>query len=154
MTTRLWIYLISAIVLICGKFVHWLLKPNFFNKHTYIRVVRYNDDMSIDVKFIKRQKFNQDDTILINPKHVFNCNGYTSVILTSNSQESINPLDFNSKYDSKDFKTAIRSKVIKDTFETLKPDRFDKLTLLLVLTALQFLAIAYLLYSLLGGQTG
>ena len=130
--------------------MYLIFKRNYFNKYKYVRLVKYNDDMSINVQYIKKDKFNQDNSILINDKHVFNFNGYTSIIITSNSQESINPIDFNSKYDAKKYKDAIKSKLIHDTFASLKVDKFDKLMGLLLLNILQLIAIAYLIYNLLG----
>lgn len=124
------------------------IKRNFLNKHKYIRLVKYNSDMSVTVNYIKRDVFNKNNEILINPKHVYNFNGYTTIILTSNSQESINPLDFDSKYSAKDYQNAIRTKVVSDVFETLKPDKFDKVMALLFLNGLQLLAIGYLIYML------
>jgi len=144
-------YLISLIVLIVGLLIYLFTGRNYFNKHKFVRLVKYKDDMSVQVKYIKREQFNKTNEILINPKHVFNLKGYTTVVITDKSSESINPNDFESKYSAKDFKSGMRSKLVKDAFDSVKVEKFDKMTFLLILSALQFLAIIYLLYSLLGG---
>ena len=51
--------------------------------------------------------------------------GYQTVLITETSGETINPLDFESKYPAEKFKTAIESKIIKDTFSTLKKSKYD-----------------------------
>ena len=136
--------------LIFGVIFYLKYRRNYFNKYKYIRLVRYNDNMTIDVLYIKKENFNQDNAILINPKHIYNFKGYQSVIITSNSVESINPIDFESKYDPKDFQSAMRSKLIAETFASLKVDKFDKVMMLLLLSAVQLIAIAYLLYMVMG----
>ena len=143
--------IILAVFLVVGIILYFTVKRNYFNKYKYVRLVKYNKDMSIKVFYIKRKEFNKDGAILINEKHVFNFKGYTSIIITDNSNETINPLDFDSKFDSTDYKSAIRSKLIKDTFESLKVDKFDKIMMLIVLNIAQLIAIAYLLYMLMGG---
>jgi hypothetical protein len=109
--------------------------------------------MSISVSYYKKEQFNKNDAILINPDHVFNFKGYTSIIITSQSSESINPLDFNSKFNKKDFETAMESKLIQETFASLKADKFDKIMMLLFLNIAQLVAISYLLYNMLGGAS-
>ena len=71
-------------------------------------------------------------------------------IITDKSAETINPLDFNSKFNASDFKTAIESKLIKDTFSTLKPNLFDTTTIILILNLVMTFGILYLLYSIYG----
>jgi hypothetical protein len=108
--------------------------------------------MTININYIKKENFNQDGAIMINPKHVYDFKGYKTVVVTSNSAESINPLDFQSKYDPKDFKSAMHSKLISETFASLKVEKFDKLMMLLFLNVIQLIAIAYLLYTLMGAK--
>jgi len=107
--------------------------------------------MTVSVRYIKRNKFNTDKSLLINPKHVFNFNGYTSVITTYKTAESINPLDFESKYSVNDYKTAIKSKLISDTFATLKVEKFDKVMALIFLNVITLIAIVYLIYNTVEG---
>jgi len=147
----LYYIILPLLALIIGLIVYFGFKRNYFNKYKYIRLVTYNDDMSVSVRYIKRELFNKDDSLLINDKHVFNFKGYQSIITTSKASESINPLNFESKYDPKNFKSAMKSKLIAETFASLKVDKFDKIMFLIVLNVLQLVAITYLLYSLMGG---
>jgi len=141
---------LPVLAIIIGLVYYFGFRRNYFNKYKYIRLVRYNDDKTISVKYIKKEHFNKDLSILINPEHIYNFNGYQTVVTTSKSNESINPIDFTSKFDPKDFKSAIRSKLIAETFASLQPDKFDKMMMLLVLSGLQLIAIAYVLYTLMG----
>ena len=114
-----------------------------FNKHKYLRVVKYNSDKSSTITYHLSSKFKPN--YLINPDHIFNYKGYRTIITTDKSAETINPLDFNSKYNASDFQTAIESKLIKDTFNTLKPNLFDKTTFMLLLNIILTIAVIYLL---------
>lgn len=146
-------YLITlAVILVFSLIGYLVVMRNPWNKHKYVRLVTYNDDMSVSIRYYKRHLFNADQSLLINPKHIFNSNGYTSVITSSYACESINPLDFKSKYERKDFKSAMSSKLIKETFATLKVEKFDKMMMLLLLNAIQLVAIVYLLYIYLGAE--
>jgi len=115
----------------------------FLNKHKYLRVIKFNSDRSSTITYHLSSKFKPD--FLINPDHIFLYNGYRTVIITDKSAETINPLDFNSKFNASDFKTAIESKLIKDTFSTLKPNLFDTTTIILILNLLMSFGILYLL---------
>lgn len=145
------LYSILFFILIVGVVIYLIFKRNYFNKHKYIRLVKYNNDMTISVSYTKREEFNKDNSILINPKHVYNFNGYKSIIITANAQESINPIDFEANYPADKYKVAIKSKAIKDAFQSMQPDKFDKVMALIVLNIIQLLAIAYLLFNLMGG---
>lgn len=115
----------------------------FLNKHKYLRVIKFNSDKSSTITYHLSSKFKPD--FLINPDHIFLYNGYRTVIITDKSAETINPLDFNSKFNASDFKTAIESKLIKDTFSTLKPNLFDTTTIILILNLVMSFGILYLL---------
>ena len=115
----------------------------FLNKHKYSRVIKFNSDKSSTITYHLSSKFKPD--YLINPDHIFIYNGYRTVIITDKSAETINPLDFNSKFNASDFKTAIESKLIKDTFSTLKPNLFDTTTIILILNLIMTFGILYLL---------
>lgn len=115
----------------------------FLNKHKYLRVIKFNSDKSSTITYHLSSKFKPD--FLINPDHIFIYNGYRTVIITDKSAETINPLDFNSKFNASDFKTAIESKLIKDTFSTLKPNLFDTTTIILILNLVMTFGILYLL---------
>ena len=115
----------------------------FLNKHKYLRVIKFNSDKSTTVTYHLSSKFRP--TFLINPDHIFDYKGYRTVIITDRSAETINPLDFESKFNASDFQTAIESKLIKDTFTTLKPNLFDKTTFLLLIILILNIAVVYLL---------
>ena len=114
-----------------------------FNKHKYLRVIKFNTDKSSTITYHLSSKFKPN--FLINPDHIFYYKGYRTIIITDKSAETINPLDFNSKYNASDFQTAIESKLIKDTFSTLKPNLFDKTTFMLLLNIILTIAVIYLL---------
>lgn len=149
--TKTTLYITLLLILVLSIIIWFIFKRNYFNKHKYVRLVCYNKDMSIKVRYIKRENFNKNNEYLINEKHVFNFNGYTSIIVTEKAQESINPLDFESKYNADDYKTAMRSGLVKDAFNSIKVDKFDKVAMLLILNVIQLLAIVYLLYMTFGG---
>jgi len=115
----------------------------FLNKHKYLRVIKFNSDKSSTITYHLSTKFKPN--FLINPDHIFIYNGYRTIIITDKSAETINPLDFNSKFNSSDFKTAIESKLIKDTFSTLKHKIFDTPTILLLLNLVITFAVLYFL---------
>ena len=112
-------------------------------KHKYLRVIKFNTDKSSTITYHLSSKFKPN--FLINPDHIFYYKGYRTIIITDKSAETINPLDFNSKYNASDFQTAIESKLIKDTFSTLKPNMLDKTTFLLLLNLILIIAVIYLL---------
>lgn len=115
----------------------------FFNKHKYLREVVYNNDKSVNIRYHKRANFNPK--YLVNPNHVFNFNGYSTIVTHENATESINPLDFTSKYDAKVFRSAINNKLIDDTFNTLKVAKYDLQQIMLMLSLVLNGVILYLL---------
>ena len=145
--------IIASVVLVIGIILKIALSRNYFNKYKYIRLVTYNENMQVQVQYIKHNQFNKDNRIVINPKHVYNFKGYTTVITTSNSPQSINPIDFESKFDKKHFDSAISSKLIAETFASMKVDKFDKIMFLVLLNAIQLIAIVYLLYITMGSPS-
>lgn len=118
----------------------------FFNKHKYIKVVKFNSDKSAITNFYKRGELPK--TYIINPDHVFNSNGYSTIVMSDKSAESINPLNFESKYDVAMYKSAINNKMIADTFSTLKTSKFDLQQILLFLSlATNFIVLYFVLKS-------
>jgi len=115
----------------------------FLNKHKYLRVIKFNSDKSSTITYHLSSKFKPN--FLINPDHIFNYNGYRTVIITDKSAETINPLDFESKFNREDFQTAIESKLIKDTFSTLKSSTIDKTTVMLLVNIILHIVVIYLL---------
>ena len=130
-------------LLLLGLIAYFIFKRNYFNKHKYVRLERFNRDKSISIRYIKRDQFNNDKSLLINPAHVYNYKGYTSIMTTSECAESINPLDFQSKYDGVKFKTAIRSKLIVDTFDSIKKPKLDFLMISVVLNVVIIMILLY-----------
>ena len=114
-----------------------------FSKHKYLRVIKFNSDKSSTITYHLSSKFTPN--FLINPNHIFDYKGYRTIIITDKSAETINPLDFNSKFNPADFETAIESKLIKDTFSTLKPKLFDTTTIMLLLNLIFTAGVLYLL---------
>ena len=112
-------------------------------KHKYLRVIKFNSDKSSTVTYHLSSKYKP--SFLINPNHIFYYKGYRTIVITDKAAETINPLDFNSKFNPADFQTAIESKLIKDTFSTLKPNMLDKTTFLLLLNLILIIAVIYLL---------
>ena len=114
-----------------------------FNKHKYLRVIKFNSDKSTTVTYHLSDKFKP--SFLINPNHIFNYKGYRTIVITDKSAETINPLDFESKFNHEDFQTAIESKLIKDTFSTLKSNTIDKTTVMLLINIILHIVVIYLL---------
>lgn len=112
-------------------------------KHKYLRVIKFNSDKSSTITYHLSSKFKPN--FLINPDHIFNYKGYRTIVITDKSAETINPLDFESKFNPTDFQTAIESKLIKDTFSTLKSNTIDKTTVLLLLNIILHIVVIYLL---------
>ena len=114
-----------------------------FSKHKYLRVIKFNSDKSSTVTYHLSSKFKPN--FLINPDHIFDYKGYRTIVITDKSAETINPLDFESKFNHEDFQTAIESKLIKDTFSTLKSNTIDKTTVMLLLNIILHIVVIYLL---------
>src|SRR5690606_29797354 len=98
-------------------------------KDKYIKIIKFKNDKSVEVKLIKSNKLPHD--LLINNNHVFMNKGYKTILTSDTVAESINPLDLKSQYPVEKFKTAIESKVINDVFNTIKKDKLDIYKLLL-----------------------
>ncbi|MEM1973673.1 MAG: hypothetical protein QXN68_02665 [Thermoplasmata archaeon] len=120
-----------------------------FNKHKYLRVTQYSKDKSSKVNYYKNSEIPKD--LLINPDHVFIHGGYRTVLTTDASAQTINPLDFKSVYPRDMFTSAIESKLIHETFASLKKPTMDITKLLLVANVVIGIAILYFLISKDGG---
>lgn len=118
----------------------------FLNKHLYIKVITFKTDKSMTVEYFTRSKFKPK--YLVNPDHIFLSNGYTTIVRSETSAETMNPLDFKSKYDVKKFQTAINSKIIDETFSNLKTSKFDLTQIILFLSlAINFIVLYFILKS-------
>ena len=100
-----------------------------YKKDNYIKIIKFKEDKSVEIKRIKTNKLPQ--SLLINNNHVFIHNGYKTILTSETVAESINPLDLKSLYPADRFKTAIETKVINDVFNTIKKDKLDIYKLLL-----------------------
>ena len=86
----------------------------FIKKKLY--KVTYKSDKTFKIKKIKNI---ENENILINPDHIFfDKQGNRYILATDQSAETINPLDFDSKFSASEFKTAIESKLINDLFKS------------------------------------
>lgn len=150
--TQLIIYTSAFLLLIIGIAIYLTKKRNYFNKHKYVRVEMYTSDKTVNVSYHKKENFNVDNAIKINPDHVFNFYGYQSIMISSESAETINPLDFKSQFKAEDFRSAMHSKLIHDTFNSLRVEKFDKVMLLLMLSTIELVAIVYLIYIIMGAK--
>lgn len=92
-------------------------------KDKYIKIIKFKNDKSVEVKLIKSNKLPQD--LLLNNNHIFLHKGYKTVLTSDTMAESINPLDLKSQYSVEKFKTAIETKIINDVFNTIKHDKLD-----------------------------
>jgi hypothetical protein len=118
----------------------------FFNKDKFIRVITFYGDKSSRITYHKRNKFKP--SYLINPNHIFMANGYSTIVASDTSPETINPLDFKSKYDISKFQSAINNKVIEDTFSNLKSKRYDLTQILLFISLLCNAVVLFIVLKL------
>lgn len=120
-------------------------------KKKYLKVYTYKNDKTLKVLYLhKTRDKTKIDNILINSNHVFYHNGYATILTSDTKAETINPLDLSSAYNKKDFETAINSKLIKDTFNSTKPNTIDKITILLVANMVGIVAILYYIIQMKG----
>ena len=99
-------------------------------KSKYIKVYTFTDTKGLNVKYYKDKTLPKD--LLINPDHVFNHRGYRTVLTTNKVAESINPLNFNSKFDKSLFEVAINNNFAKDLLSTTSDKTLDKTQKLLI----------------------
>lgn len=116
-------------------------------KSKYIKVYTFTDTKGLEVKYYKDKDFPKD--LLINPDHVFNHRGYRTILTTNKVAESINPLNFNSKFDKSLFEVAINNNFAKDLLSTTDSNKLD-ITQKLLIGVLAGIGIA--IYLLLKGQ--
>ena len=87
-----------------------------FKRKKKLYKVIYKSDKTFNIKKIKNI---DTENILINPDHIFlDSKGNRYILTTDLSAESINPLNFESKFSPKEFRTAIESKLINDLFKS------------------------------------
>ncbi len=123
------------------------MKP-IFNKHKYMRVITFYSDKTSKITYHKKDTFKPD--YLVNPDHIFLSNGFTTIVTSDNAPETINPLDFESQYPKEKFETAINTKIIKDTFSTMKKRGLDLVLIFSGITTLVVVIILYLMIKQMG----
>lgn len=107
-----------------------------FFKNKYLQVVFYGSDKNKSIYYVKPTKDYLitilSKTYKINPNHIYyTSNGFRSVIVNDISAETINPLNFRSKFNADDFNTAINNNLIKQTFETFSDNKIDWLKVIM-----------------------
>lgn len=111
-----------------------------FNKRKFYKIV-FKSDKTYNIKKIKNI---ETENILINPNHIFTDDKGNRYILTSDkSAETINPLDFESKFSSSEFKTAIESKLINDLFKNFDDKKLSIDRLLLFVNIFLTFVLVY-----------
>ena len=120
-------------------------------KKDYLKIYTYKNDKTLSIKYLhKTRDKNKIESILIDSNHVFYHNGYATILTSDTKAETINPLDLKSAYNKKDFETAINSKLIRDTFNSTKPSKIDKVVLLLIANMVGIVAILYYIIQMKG----
>lgn len=123
----------------------WLAKL-LHKEHQFIRVVQYNSNKTTTVKYLSLNEFKElENKILINPNHFYKTAKFNTILITDQSAQSIDPMDFKSAYDRKSFETAMETKLIKDTFATISKEKLSREIVLIVLNIVLSLGILYLL---------
>ena len=107
-----------------------------FFKNKYLQVVYYGSDKIRKIYYVKPTKDYlitiNSKTYKINSNHIYYTdNGFRSVIVNDLSAETINPLDYESKFNADDFNTAINNNLIKQTFETFSDNQIDWLKVIM-----------------------
>lgn len=119
-----------------------------YREYNYIKVINFNKQKGLEINTYKKQGFKPD--FLLNPDHVFNLNGFATVVKSDTVAETINPLDLKSQYNVEDFTTAINSKLIHETFSSMKVEKIDMVKVLLFVN----IAINLILLFMLGKTQG
>ena len=107
-----------------------------FFKNKYLQVDFYGSDKTKKIYYVKPTKDYlitiNSKTYKINPNHIYyNANGFRCVLVNDVSAETIDPSDFESKFNADDFNTAINNNLIKQTFETFSDNQVDWLKVIM-----------------------
>ena len=107
-----------------------------FFKNKYLQVDLYGSDKTKTTYFVKPTRDYlitlKSKTYKINPNHIYyNSNGFRCVLVNDVGAETINPSDFESKFNADDFNTAINNNLIKQTFETFSDNQIDWLKVIM-----------------------
>ena len=112
-----------------------------FKRKKRLYKIIYKSDKTLNIKKIKNI---DTENILINPNHIFfDAKGNRYILTTDQSAESINPLDFESKFSPKEFRTAIESKLINDLFRSFDDKKLSIDRILLFVNIFMTFMILY-----------
>lgn len=117
-----------------------------FKRNNLYNII-YKSDKTVDIIKVKNI---EKENILVNPNHIFfDKKGNRYILSSDQSAETINPLNFESKYSPKEFKTAIESKLINDLFKNFddKNISIDRIILLVNI----FMTFMLLYFSVIRG---
>lgn len=111
-----------------------------FNRKKFYKVI-YKSDKTFKIQKIKNI---DKENILINPDHIFlDKRGNRYVLISDKSAETINPLDFESKFSASEFKTAVESKLINDLFKNFDDGKLTIERILLIINIFMTFGILY-----------
>ena len=112
-----------------------------FKRKKKLYKVIYKSDKTFSIRKIKNI---DSENILINPDHIFfDSRGNRYILTTDQSAESINPLNFESKFSPKEFRTAIESKLIHDLFKNFDDKKVSIDRILLFVNIFMTFVILY-----------
>lgn len=117
------------------------MRKIILKKSNYIKLITFDNTKQVRVSLENKSTFKPN--FLINSNHVFFHKGYTTYLLSDSKAETINPLDLKSAFNVQDFKTAIETKLINETFATLKTPKIDIIKILLAANIVMSLILLY-----------
>lgn len=110
-------------------------------KRQQLYKILFKSDKTVKISKVKNI---DKENILINPDHVFfDKKGNRYILSSDQSAESINPLDFESKFSPKEFRTAIESKLIHELFKNFDEKKISIDRLLLFVNIFMTFVILY-----------
>lgn len=125
-------------------------KQPIFKKHLYLQVHYFSNDKLLETYYIKSGSNNfkvNNKTYLLNPEHIFITKNFKTVIVNSISSETLNPLNFKSRFNSSEFNSAINNKLISETFETIKDNKLELTQLLLIANIVISTVLLFLVFK-------
>ena len=112
-----------------------------FKRKNQLFKVLYKSDKTFKIERVKNI---DNENILINPNHIyFDKKGNRYILTTDRTAESINPLDFQSQFSPKEFRTAIESKLINDLFKNFDDKKLSIDRLLLFVNIFLTFVLVY-----------
>lgn len=117
-------------------------------KHKFIKVITFKNDRGIKYNYYTEKDFQaklDNKELIINVNHMFIDNGYRTFVTTDKLVETLDPLDTESTYPVEKFRTAIKTRVVEQTFNSMKKNKLDIQQLLLMGIAGGVLVLIYYL---------